>query len=233
IPNTGTQIEDLQKEIAGLKYQMQDMEKQLRVLKGNLSHITTMCEAEYQEQILEDALTRVRGYKHQAFRERYTRPAGASPASQVTLSPETAEMVALLAESPKNLPDWLQQRDPRDSILGFMDSRGLLRLRDHTQHVPEMVLTIPSPLIVDCQQMDLQDDTIVSNRDGLEDNNSVQHSPVGEVINVDSFMWSELYQTDSISRIVPTTQNNPDNEHLLNSTCPIPHHPPSPTTTQG
>lgn len=30
-----------------------------RVFEGNLSHITTLCDAEYQEQILEEALKRV------------------------------------------------------------------------------------------------------------------------------------------------------------------------------
>ncbi|XP_055960995.1 agamous-like MADS-box protein AGL66 [Mercurialis annua] len=54
-----SQLEELQQVINRFKSKVEEMEKQLRILEGNVSDIKTMCEAEYHEQILEEALKRV------------------------------------------------------------------------------------------------------------------------------------------------------------------------------
>ncbi|KAJ9166298.1 hypothetical protein P3X46_021072 [Hevea brasiliensis] len=192
---TDSQLEEFQQEIVRFKSQVEDMEKQIRILEGNLSHTTTLPEAEYQEQILEEALKRVQMRK-QVLEEKYN-SSGAPPVSQAHLPPKNAYVNDLVTEeSPNNVLDWLRQREPQVQILNFLDSNGLLPLRNQVQHAAELFLPSPAALLHG-QNINLDDH--ISPRSGLEDDNNVQRPEFGQVIDVNLSPWAEFYPTGNSS----------------------------------
>ncbi|XP_026396775.1 uncharacterized protein LOC113291458 [Papaver somniferum] len=56
-------VEYLKHEIQRSRYQIKDLEKQLRVFEGNPTEIASLLEAEYHEQVLEESLERIRMQK--------------------------------------------------------------------------------------------------------------------------------------------------------------------------
>ncbi|KAK3011699.1 hypothetical protein RJ639_011649 [Escallonia herrerae] len=192
-----SQLEEIQQEIFRCKSQLEDMERRLRVFEGDPSEITTLCEVEYREQILEDTLKHVRMRKkntieQQVLEEKYT-SAGPHPTSQVHLPPETVNMDGFVTRNPNHILSWLPQRDPQIQILNFLDCNGLLPLRDHPQHVDSM-LSPPSGTILGGQNMQL-DDQHMSPSSGMEDDNNVQQPQFGQVTDVNLSPWTDFYQT--------------------------------------
>ncbi|OAY22997.1 agamous-like MADS-box protein AGL66 [Manihot esculenta] len=198
---TDSQLEEFQQEIFRFKSQVEDMEKQIRILEGNLSHTTTLSEAEYQEQILEEALKRVQMRKR-VLEEEYN-SSGAPPVSQVQqLPPKSAFVNDFIAEeSPNNVLDWFRQREPQVQILNFLDSNGLLPLRNQVQHPADVFLPSPATLLHG-QNINLDDH--ISPRSGLEEDNTVQGPEFGQVIDVNLSPWAEFYPTGNSS--IPTSQ---------------------------
>ncbi|KAA8537816.1 hypothetical protein F0562_027604 [Nyssa sinensis] len=86
-----------------------------RIFEGDPSEITTLCEAQYGEHILEETLRRVRNRK-------------------VHLAPEAA-VNGFVTRNPNSILDWLPQRDPHVQVLNFLDSNGLLP-RQEMVHFP-------------------------------------------------------------------------------------------------
>ncbi|CAA0824395.1 AGAMOUS-like 66 [Striga hermonthica] len=118
-----TQVEEIQQEIIKCKSQLDDMGKKLRIYEGNPSDITSLPEVEYREQILEENLKQVRLRK-------------------VNLtSPNTdVNVLATSHHHQDNVLEWLPVRDPQVQILNFLDSNGLLPLRDHqAQRMDDML----------------------------------------------------------------------------------------------
>ncbi|KDP41660.1 hypothetical protein JCGZ_16067 [Jatropha curcas] len=191
-PATTAQLEEFQQEIVRFKSQLENMEKQLRILEGNLSHIITLPEAEYQEQILEGALNRMRMRKK--FLEENYNSSAAPPASQVHLPPKTAYIDDFVTEeSPSNVLDWFHEREPQVQILNFLDSIGLqLPLRNQVQSGAEVL-----PTLVHGQNINLDDH--ISPRSGLEEDNNVQRPEFGQVIDVNLSPWTEFYPTGNSS----------------------------------
>ncbi|KAJ8747975.1 hypothetical protein K2173_012948 [Erythroxylum novogranatense] len=165
------QVEELQQEIARLQSQIEKMQKNLRIFEGDFSHITTLYEAEYQEQILEETLKLVRMHK-------------------ARISAKTSEVNGFVQETPGNILDWLPQRDTQVQILNFLDSNGLLP-RDQVQHVPEMLQ--PSETLLPGENINLDDRT--NPTCGLEDDNNLQRSDFGQVIGVNLFPWIDFCPT--------------------------------------
>ncbi|KAK9270683.1 hypothetical protein L1049_026661 [Liquidambar formosana] len=188
--NSDSQLEEIQQEILKYKSQLEDMKNRLRIFEGNPSEITTLLEAGYREQVLQETLKRVSMHKR-VLEEKYS--CGAPPTSQVHLPPETTVNAnGFVTASPNNIMEWLPQRDPQVQIMNFLDSNGLLPLRDQPQRVVE-ILPQPSSLLQG-QNLQLFDDHM-SPGSGLEDDNNVQRPEFGQVIDVNLSPWAELYAT--------------------------------------
>ncbi|KAJ0789632.1 putative transcription factor MADS-type1 family [Helianthus annuus] len=129
-PSSGdSQLEEIQQEIVRCKSHMIEMEKRLRIFEGDPSEISTLSEAEYREQMLEETLRHVRLRKH--VLEKYN-SADAQTTSQVALPPETIN-VNMVAPNSGNIFDWLPPRDPQVQIMNFMNFGGLLPARQNEQ----------------------------------------------------------------------------------------------------
>ncbi|KAL4649516.1 hypothetical protein ACB092_01G018700 [Castanea dentata] len=167
--STDSQIEEIQQEIVVCKSQLEDMENRLRIFEGDPFQITTLCEAEHREQILQETLRRVQIRKEH-------------------LPPNTTNISDLIRANPTNMLDWLPERDPQVQILNFLDSNGLLPLRDQPQPVTEI---LPPPTTLHGQNMNLHDQ--MSLRSGMVDNNNLQRAGFGQVIDVNLFPWAVFY----------------------------------------
>ncbi|GFS35239.1 AGAMOUS-like 66 [Actinidia rufa] len=168
-----SQIEEVQQEILRCKSQLEDMEKRLRVFEGDASEITTLCEAQYNENILKEALKRVRIQK-QILEEKYDY-FNAQSTSQVNLPPERVSLDGFVTRDPYQILDWLQpQRDPQVQIMNFLDSNGLLPMRDDS-HGIESILP-PTSTFMNGQNMQLEDQTSPSS--GMEEEDNMKQPPL-------------------------------------------------------
>ncbi|KAG5542053.1 hypothetical protein RHGRI_021785 [Rhododendron griersonianum] len=109
-----SQVEELQQEILRMKSQLEDMDRRLRIFEGDPREITTLCEAQYREQILEETLKRVR------VRRMHELPSESS----------TVHLNGFVTRNPNDhIMDWLPHKDPQIQIMKFLDSNGLLPIR--------------------------------------------------------------------------------------------------------
>ncbi|KAL7207904.1 hypothetical protein ACSBR1_029787 [Camellia fascicularis] len=135
--NADSQLEEIQQEIHRSRSQLEEMEKRLRIFEGHPSEITTVCEAQRREHILEETLKCV-GIRKRVLEEKYDY-SNAQPTSQVNLPLEPVLNVnGFVTTNPNHILDWMPQPQPqpqpqRDSqqvqIMNFLDSHGLLPLR--------------------------------------------------------------------------------------------------------
>ncbi|XP_024930990.3 agamous-like MADS-box protein AGL104 isoform X2 [Ziziphus jujuba] len=172
--STDSQLEEIQQEILCCKSQLEEMENRLKIFEGDPSEITTLSDAEYREQILEETLRRVRMRKVHL------------------LTPETANIEKLVAASSHNILDWLPQRDPQVQILNFLDANGLLPLRDEPQRGVEM---LPPAATLDGQNMINVDDQIRPRINLEDDNNNNPQRPdeLAQIVDVNLPPWAEFF----------------------------------------
>ncbi|MCL7038655.1 hypothetical protein MKW94_024041 [Papaver nudicaule] len=151
-------VEYLQHEIQISQYQIEDLEKQLRVFEGNPAEISSLVEVEYHEQVLEEALERIRQQKD-VLQNKFSSGCMEPGIHQVYSEPESGTMNNGLITSHNNVTnnnifddEWVsvsnQNDEPRDSniqILNFLNSNGLLPIRDY-HHQQQ---TVPSLQLVD------------------------------------------------------------------------------------
>ncbi|KAM7266736.1 hypothetical protein ACFE04_004633 [Oxalis oulophora] len=179
------QLEECQREILKCKSQLQEMEKRLRIYECDLTEITTLSKAKYHEQILEGTLKQIRLHK-QLLEETYASPPVVPPTPQAHLP------LDLVSEHSNDaILDWLPQpqRDPQVHILNFLDSNGLLPMRDEAS--VEML-----PQHLNLQNLACDNDN-VSRRNCLqENNNALQRPAFGQAnINVNLSPWIQFYPT--------------------------------------
>ncbi|XP_017980912.1 PREDICTED: agamous-like MADS-box protein AGL66 isoform X1 [Theobroma cacao] len=189
--STDSQLEEFQQEILKCKSRIVDMEKRLRVFEGDPFEITTLCQAEFHEQILEETLKQVR-LRKQVLQEKYSSP-GLPPTTQVHLPPETADVNGFVTGSSSSILEWIPQRDPQIQILNFLGSNGLLRPRDQSQPGAENILPPPQSTLLHGEEINVDDQ--LSPRSGLENDNIVQRPEFGQVVDVNLSPWTELYPT--------------------------------------
>lgn len=189
--STDSQLEEFQQEILKCKSRIVDMEKRLRVFEGDPFEITTLCQAEFHEQILEETLKQVR-LRKQVLQEKYSSP-GPPPTTQVHLPPETADVNGFVTGSSSSILEWIPQRDPQIQILNFLGSNGLLRPRDQSQPGAENILPPPQSTLLRGEEINVDDQ--LSPRSGLENDNIVQRPEFGQVVDVNLSPWTELYPT--------------------------------------
>ncbi|KAH6800413.1 hypothetical protein C2S52_000877 [Perilla frutescens var. hirtella] len=178
-----TQIEEMQQELLKCKCQLEDVEKKLRIYEDDPCEITTLGEAEYREQVLEENLKQIRMRKH-VLQDHHNSP-GAQTSQVMSYPSHTTDMNVLAASNQDSVLDWLPQRDPQVQILNFLDSNGLLPMRDQPQRIDNM---LP-------QSLTLVHDPSVQVYNNLSPEDDVQRPEFGPAIDVNLSPWAELYPT--------------------------------------
>ncbi|KAI3465296.1 hypothetical protein Pfo_021959 [Paulownia fortunei] len=107
----------------------------------------------------------------------------------MNLPSETTDINVLATRNPDNVLDWLPQRDPQVQILNFLDSNGLLPLRDQPQRMDNIVP--PSLTLVQAPSMHVYNHLSPSR--SMEDD--AQRPEFGQAIDVNLSPWAELYPT--------------------------------------
>ncbi|KAK6160641.1 hypothetical protein DH2020_004022 [Rehmannia glutinosa] len=180
------EIQEIQQEIIKCKCQLEDMEKRLRIYEGDPAEIMSLCEAEYREQILEENLKQIRVRKH--VLQDYNSP-GVQTSQVMNLPSENIDVNVLATRNPDNVLDWLPQRDPQVQILNFLDSNGLLPMRDEPQRLDNILP--PSLTLVHAPSLHVYNHLSPSR--SMEDDT---HRPdFGQAIDVNLSPWAELYPT--------------------------------------
>ncbi|XVE55813.1 hypothetical protein DITRI_Ditri03aG0187200 [Diplodiscus trichospermus] len=194
--STDSQLEEFQQEILKCKSRIADMEKRLRMFEGDPSEVTTLSQAEYNEQILEETLKQVR-LRKQVLHKKYTSSPGRPPTTQVHLPPETVDVSGYVTGS-SSILGWIPQRDPRVHILNFLDCNGLLPPRDESQPVSGNILPPQSTTLPHGEEINV-DHHQLSPGSGLEkdnnNNDNMQRPEFGQVIDVNLSPWTQLYPT--------------------------------------
>ncbi|KAK4428835.1 Agamous-like MADS-box protein [Sesamum alatum] len=175
-----SQVEEIQQEMLKCKCQLEDMERKLRIYEVDPSEITSLCEAEYREQVLEENL------KQHVLQDQYNSPA-AQTSQVMNLAPEATDINVLAGRNPDNVLDWLPQRDPQVQILNFLDSNGLLPLRDQPQRIDGILQQ--SLTLVHAPSVHVHNHLSPSR--SMEDD--AQRPEFGQVIDVNLSPWAELY----------------------------------------
>lgn len=170
-PSVESPFEDLQQEIIRYKNQLEDLEKRLRLYEGDTSEITTMCEADFREQLLEETLRQVRVRK-------------------VSLPSHVPSIDDYPQENSSNVVfNWLQQRDPQAQIPSF---NSMLPLRDQTEQTNNI---LQQPLtFLNAPEVQLSDQ--MSPRIKMEESQGHHRPDFGQVIDVNLSSWTDLYPTD-------------------------------------
>jgi hypothetical protein len=183
--NIHSQIEETQQELLKCKCKLAEAEKKLRVYEIDPYEITTVGEAEYREQILEENLKQTRLRKH-FLQDHHNSPV--TQASQVMSYPShNTDMSVLGARNQESVMEWLPQRDPQVQILNFLDSNGLLPMRDQPQRMDNI---LPNSMTL-VQAPNGHVYNHLSPSRSLEDD--VQRPEYGPPIDVNLSPWSELY----------------------------------------
>ncbi|XP_010320313.1 agamous-like MADS-box protein AGL104 isoform X1 [Solanum lycopersicum] len=189
-------IEEFQQEIIRYKTQVEDMERRLRMYEGGFCEITTVCEAQYREEILQETLKQVQARK-QVLEENYHSPQTQNTTQpQMDFSGQNVNMVNNVATSDaianSTFMDWVphSQRDPHVQILNFLDSSGLLPFRDEAdQH-----MLPPSLNQLHGVNVPAGTDHLSSNS-RFDQNNPPRPSSFDGIIDVNNAPWPPLYTT--------------------------------------
>ncbi|XP_075521181.1 agamous-like MADS-box protein AGL104 [Primulina tabacum] len=209
-------MQEMQQEILKCRCQLEDMEKRLRIYEGDTSDITTVCEAEYREQILEENLKHVRVRK-QVLKDQYISP-GAQTTSQVNFPHETLSVNALVARNPNVGLDWIPQRDPQVQILNFLDSNGLLPTRlpisDQSQHMDNIQLS--SLTLVHAPSVHVHNHLNPSRRIIEDDTQQPEFE-----LDVNLSPWTELYPTGNDPFPTPQPREQAILELFLSQLTPV------------
>lgn len=182
---------------------MIEMEKRLRVFEGDPSEISTMSEAEYREQILEETLKQVRLRKQVLEKYNSTDAQSSSHVSlygaiikkEVALPHEAINVNNMATASSSNIFDWLPPRDPQVQIMNFMNFNGLLPPRQN-EHVNRGSVMEP------------------------DNNVNVQRPEFGQMIDMNLSPWTQFYPPASGQMLM----GNPG-ERAFNETF-LPHYSP-------
>ncbi|MBA0565952.1 hypothetical protein Golob_010807, partial [Gossypium lobatum] len=160
-----------------------------RIFEGDASEITTLIQADYHEQILEETLKQVRLHK-QVLEEKYTSP-GPPPTTTGKLPPEAGDVNGFVTASSSSISNY---------FLNFLDSNGLLPpgcalIIDEAPAVAE-ILPPQSTDLLNEEEINVEEQLSLAR--GLENHNNVQRPEFGQVIDVNLSPWTQLYPTGSI-----------------------------------
>ncbi|XLR40639.1 hypothetical protein HN51_018815, partial [Arachis hypogaea] len=183
--NSDFQLEKIQKELYICKSHLEEMEKRLRIFEGDPREITTLCEAEYRQHILQQTLEQVQ-LRKSVLEEEFN--FGVSD-QQVDLA-NTVDVDELFVGGTSNNPvEWLPQKDPNVDILNFVDAYAPASLVDQQSHsaVVDMLGT-SSTLVPYTNTLQLQ-----MNPENNSSEVCTLSPEFGQVIDIDGSSWEQLY----------------------------------------
>ncbi|KAG9143648.1 hypothetical protein Leryth_017143 [Lithospermum erythrorhizon] len=136
-----------------------------RLYEGDTSDITTLCDADFREQLLEETLR------------------------QVNLPPQVTSIEDYPHENSSNMVfNWLQQRDPQAQIPSF---NSLIPLRDQTEQTDNFVQPLTFHNAPELQLNDQMSPRIKME----DDSQGQRRPDFGQVIDVNLSPWTDLYST--------------------------------------
>ncbi|KAL4359096.1 hypothetical protein AHAS_Ahas08G0043200 [Arachis hypogaea] len=156
-----------------------------RIFEGDPREITTLCEAEYRQHILQQTLEQVQ-LRKSVLEEEFN--FGVSD-QQVDLA-NTVDVDELFVGGTSNNPvEWLPQKDPNVDILNFVDAYAPASLVDQQSHsaVVDMLGT-SSTLVPYTNTLQLQ-----MNPENNSSEVCTLSPEFGQVIDIDGSSWEQLY----------------------------------------
>ncbi|KAL8494526.1 hypothetical protein ACS0TY_025367 [Phlomoides rotata] len=213
-----SQIEEMQQELLRYKCQLDEMERKLRTYEGDPYEITTLCEAEYREQVLEENLKQIR-LRKQLLQDHHNSPV---PQTTQVMNYPSDHMSVLTSRNPDtSVLDWLPQRDPQVQILNFLDSNGLLPMREEHQMIDNI---LPSSLPLINAPPSVQHVYNHLSPSGSIEDDVQRPDQFGPPIDVNLQPWTELYPT--VNDPFPTSQPRERAllELFLSQLTPADHH---------
>ncbi|XP_061371362.1 agamous-like MADS-box protein AGL104 [Gastrolobium bilobum] len=183
---TDSQLEEIQREIFICKSQLEEMKKRLRIFEGDPSEITTLCEAEYREHVLQETLKQVQLRK-------------------VHLA-KTVEVDGFVTRTSKNAVDWFPQRDLHVQILNFANTYDPAPLRDRQLHSSVVDMLTPNSTLLHSANMD-QDGQMSPRHSLVTGINNTPPPEFGQVININPSSWEHLHPLGNGSLSVAETRD--------------------------
>ncbi|KAL6974860.1 hypothetical protein U1Q18_046508, partial [Sarracenia purpurea var. burkii] len=171
--------------------------------EGDPSEITSLCEVQYREHILEETLERVRT-RRQVLEAKYEYPSAESTSQVCQLPTEDANANGFVTRNPNHILDWLPQRDPQVQIMNFLDSNGLLPLREHS-HGIDSILPPSSSFLHGRSSIQMEDQNSPSSG-GMDDDDHIQRSQFRQAADVNLAPWTDFYPTVTGSGTFPGGQ---------------------------
>ncbi|CAI8599301.1 unnamed protein product [Vicia faba] len=188
-----TKLKEVQREIFVCRSQLEEMMNRLRIFEGNPSEITTLSEAEYREQVLQETLKQVQ------MRKRFLEEEQISHASQQVHLTKTVDVSGSSAGTTENALDWFSgDTITNDQILNFVngyDPPPPLSDQQSLNTVVDMVTPTSTLLHAANMNRDYQ----ISLKDGAEaaDINNTPSPEFGQVMDTSLAYWANVYHTGS------------------------------------
>ncbi|GAU36519.1 hypothetical protein TSUD_316450 [Trifolium subterraneum] len=194
---TDSQLKEVQREIFICKNQLEEMKNRLRIFEGDPSEITTLYEAEYHEQVLQETLKRVQLRKCFLEEEHISH---ASPQVHLT---KTVDVDGFVAGTTENALAWFPQGDTNDQILNFVNAYGPSPLSDHQSMSTIVNMTTPTSTLL--HSANINRDCQISPGDGTDTN--INNTPqFGQVTDNNLSSWEHLHHLENGALSVAETR---------------------------
>ncbi|WJX35260.1 hypothetical protein P8452_23276 [Trifolium repens] len=194
-----SQLKEVQREILICKTQLEEMKNRLRAFEGDPSEITTLYEAEYREQVLQETLQRVQLRKCFLEEEHISH---ASPQVHLT---KTVDVDGFVAGTTENALGWFPQGDTTDQILNFVNAYGPNPLSD--QQSMSTIVNMVTPTSTLMHSANINHDFQISPGDGTKaDINNTLNTQFGQVTDNNLSSWEHLHHLESAALSVADTR---------------------------
>ncbi|CAJ2640920.1 unnamed protein product [Trifolium pratense] len=195
---TDPQLKEVQREILIWKTQLEEMKNRLRIFEGDPSEITTLCEAEYRVQVLQETLKQVQLRKCFLEEEQISH---ASPQVHLT---KTVDVDGFVAGTTENALSWFPQGDTNDQILNFVNAYGPPPLSD--QQAMSTVVNMVTPTSTLLHSGNINGDCQISPGNGTdaEINNTPQF---GQITDNNLSSWEHLHHLENGALSVAETRD--------------------------
>ncbi|KAL1310438.1 hypothetical protein AAHE18_17G247600 [Arachis hypogaea] len=178
-------IQKIQEELIICKSQLEEMEKRLRIFEGDPCEITTLCEAEYRQHILQQTLKQVQLRKC-VLEEEFN----FSVSNQQVVLANTVDVDGLfVGGTSNNSVEWLPEEDPNVDILNFVDAYTPAPLWDQQSHSAVVdMLSTSSTLVPSTNTFQLQ-----MNPENNSSEVCTLSPEFGQVIDINGSSWEQFH----------------------------------------
>ncbi|WJX41446.1 hypothetical protein P8452_28795 [Trifolium repens] len=182
---TDSQLKEVQREILICKTQLEEMKNRLRAFEGDPSEITTLYEAEYREQVLQETLQRVQLRK-------------------VHLT-KTVDVDGFVAGTTENALGWFPQGDTNDQILNFVNAYGPSPLSDQQSMSAIANMVMPTSTLMHSANIN-RDCQIIPGDGTKADINNTLNTQFGQVTDNNLSSWEHLHHLENGALSVAETR---------------------------